>query len=175
MQIIAQLLRDDEAKQTLAYIDQQASCGLRALAVANSSDGGKTWALFGLISMLDPPREDSAETIKEAQSLGVEVKMITGRRLRLLILAPDFCLIHASHAWKCCLLQDRCCDSCTNTSAKLTVRGSQIVMASSSVSIKAALQSVKKLGSCLHRSHCKLLVVGDAGVHLPASVQSLRC
>ncbi len=78
MQIVAQLLEEAEARQTQDYIDEQASCGLRALAVANSTDEGKTWSLVGLISLLDPPREDSAETIKEAQSLGVEVKMITG-------------------------------------------------------------------------------------------------
>ena len=76
---MAQLLEEAEAKQVLAYIDEQATRGLRALAVANSADEGKTWSLFGLISLLDPPREDSADTIKEAQSLGVEVKMITGR------------------------------------------------------------------------------------------------
>ena len=75
------MLEEGEANQTLAYIDEQASRGLRALAVANSADEGKTWSLYGLISMLDPPREDSAATIKEAQSLGVEVKMITGKHL----------------------------------------------------------------------------------------------
>ena len=30
--------------------------------------------LVGLISLLDPPRPDSAETIKRAQALGVEVR-----------------------------------------------------------------------------------------------------
>lgn len=82
LQIVAQLLEEGEAQQTLAYIDEQASRGLRALAVANSADEGKTWSLYGLISLLDPPREDSADTIKEAQSLGVEVKMITGKNAR---------------------------------------------------------------------------------------------
>ena len=66
-------MKESEAKQTLDYIDERASRGLRALAVANSSDDGSTWSLVGLISLLDPPREDSAETIKEAQALGVEV------------------------------------------------------------------------------------------------------
>ena len=77
-QIVAKLLNEAEAKQTLEYIDERASRGLRALAVANSPDGDKDWALIGLISLLDPPRDDSAATIKEAQALGVEVKMITG-------------------------------------------------------------------------------------------------
>lgn len=82
-QIIAGLLGEEEAAQTMDYIDERASRGLRALAVANSEDDGATWTLAGLISMLDPPRPDSADTIKEAQSLGVEVKMITGDNLQI--------------------------------------------------------------------------------------------
>lgn len=81
---MAQLLSEEEARQTTAYIDDQASRGLRALAVANSVDGGDSWQLYGLISLLDPPREDSAATIREAQALGVEVKMITGMAILLL-------------------------------------------------------------------------------------------
>ena len=36
------------------------------------------WRFVGLIGLYDPPREDSAETIKTAQSMGVSVKMVTG-------------------------------------------------------------------------------------------------
>lgn len=75
VQVIARLLKEAEAKQTMDYIDERASRGLRALAVAKSLDDGSTWDLVGLISLLDPPREDSAATIKEAQALGVEVSM----------------------------------------------------------------------------------------------------
>ena len=78
VQIVAKLLKASESKQTLDYIDERASRGLRAIAVANSPDGHKHWELVGLISLLDPPRDDSAATIKQAQDLGVEVKMITG-------------------------------------------------------------------------------------------------
>jgi H+-transporting ATPase len=49
----------------------------RALGVAKSNAAGK-WQYVGLIALYDPPREDSAETIKTAQSMGVEVKMVTG-------------------------------------------------------------------------------------------------
>jgi H+-transporting ATPase len=34
--------------------------------------------LVGVISLLDPPRPDSAETIRQCGELGVDVKMITG-------------------------------------------------------------------------------------------------
>jgi H+-transporting ATPase len=51
--------------------------GYRALGVA-LSDTGNSWQYVGLIPMYDPPREDSAETIRQAQKMGVEVKMVTG-------------------------------------------------------------------------------------------------
>ncbi|KAI3423925.1 hypothetical protein D9Q98_009759 [Chlorella vulgaris] len=78
-QIIGDLLTDGEAKAAVTtYIAERASRGLRSLGVAQSTDGGASWTLVGLISLLDPPREDSAATIKLANSLGVEVKMVTG-------------------------------------------------------------------------------------------------
>ena len=64
--------------EATAAVDALAARGLRALAVARSDDGGQTHQLLGLISLLDPPREDSGSTIKECQALGVSVKMITG-------------------------------------------------------------------------------------------------
>ena len=36
-------------------------------------DEGKSWQLVGLLSLLDPPREDSASTIQHALQLGVQV------------------------------------------------------------------------------------------------------
>ncbi len=54
-----------------------AAKGYRALGVART-DGGKDWEYVGLIALSDPPREDSAATIKAAQSMGIEVKMVTG-------------------------------------------------------------------------------------------------
>lgn len=41
---------------------------------------GGPWQLVGLLPLFDPPRHDSAETIKRALNLGVNVKMITGNR-----------------------------------------------------------------------------------------------
>ena len=79
----AQIVRDmlsskEEIKLCSDYITERATRGLRSIGVARSFDNGSSWELVGLISLLDPPREDSAETIKFAQSMGVEVKMVTG-------------------------------------------------------------------------------------------------
>ncbi len=51
--------------------------GYRTLGVAKTDVDGK-WRLAGIIPIYDPPREDSAETLKTAQSMGVDVKMVTG-------------------------------------------------------------------------------------------------
>ncbi|KAF2864441.1 plasma-membrane proton-e [Piedraia hortae CBS 480.64] len=51
--------------------------GFRSLGVAYQKNNGP-WVLLGMLSMFDPPREDTAQTIVEAQQLGVPVKMLTG-------------------------------------------------------------------------------------------------
>ena len=66
----------EEASETVIDF---ANRGLRALGVARTIDEDMTkFELVGLISLLDPPREDSAATIKECEAMGVNVKMITG-------------------------------------------------------------------------------------------------
>lgn len=79
-QIIGDLLKDPKAREFVnSYVDERASRGLRSLGVAWSKGTDGDWELVGLISLLDPPRPDSAETIKSCRhDLGVEVKMITG-------------------------------------------------------------------------------------------------
>nr|AAD46188.1 plasma membrane proton ATPase [Nicotiana plumbaginifolia] len=71
-------------------IDRFAERGLRSLAVAfqeipeNSKESpGGPWAFCGLLPLFDPPRHDSAETIRRALNLGVCVKMITGDQLAI--------------------------------------------------------------------------------------------
>ncbi|KAE8648914.1 ATPase 11, plasma membrane-type [Cucumis sativus] len=73
-----------------AVIDKFAERGLRSLAVAYQevSDGrkeshGGPWQFIGLMPLFDPPRHDSAETIRRALNLGVNVKMITGDQLAI--------------------------------------------------------------------------------------------
>ncbi|GAA0144677.1 primary active transporter [Lithospermum erythrorhizon] len=73
-----------------AVIDKFADRGLRSLAVAyqevpegrKESPGGP-WQFIGLMPLFDPPRHDSAETIRRALNLGVNVKMITGDQLAI--------------------------------------------------------------------------------------------
>lgn len=55
--------------------------GYRALGVAVSDEEGKDWIMTGIIPLFDPPRDDTADTIKRIQELGVRVKMITGDQL----------------------------------------------------------------------------------------------
>ena len=58
-------------------IDEFAAKGFRTLGTAKTNEQGK-WQYVGLIPLFDPPRDDSAATIKTAQEMGVDVKMITG-------------------------------------------------------------------------------------------------
>lgn len=44
----------------------------------NKESSGGPWEFLGLLPLFDPPRHDSAETIRRALNLGVSVKMITG-------------------------------------------------------------------------------------------------
>jgi H+-transporting ATPase len=74
-QIIGDMLGDKMARSAVdRYITERASRGLRSLGVAKSGDEGATWELVGLISLLDPPRSDTRDTILKAKELGVEVR-----------------------------------------------------------------------------------------------------
>ncbi|MGP8125626.1 MAG: plasma-membrane proton-efflux P-type ATPase [Nitrososphaerales archaeon] len=77
-QVVLSLVRDKEVEVVVNEdVNGFAEKGYRALGVARA-DGGKDWQYVGLIALSDPPREDSAATIKTAQSMGIEVKMVTG-------------------------------------------------------------------------------------------------
>ncbi|KAL7162830.1 hypothetical protein ACSBR2_043163 [Camellia fascicularis] len=82
--------REEIAGKVHAIIDKFAERGLRSLGVAlqevpeRSKDGpGGPWKFCGLLPLFDPPRHDSAETIRRALNLGVCVKMITGDQLAI--------------------------------------------------------------------------------------------
>jgi H+-transporting ATPase len=55
--------------------------GIRCLAVAKTNDSTGKWEMLGLLTFLDPPRPDTKKTIEDANSYGVQVKMITGDHL----------------------------------------------------------------------------------------------
>ncbi len=63
-------------------VDSFARRGNRALAVART-DAENKWQFVGLIGLFDPPREDSASVLKTAQSMGVNVKMVTGDHIAI--------------------------------------------------------------------------------------------
>jgi H+-transporting ATPase len=56
--------------------------GHRALGVIKGNESDE-WQLVGLLAIYDPPREDSAETIKTAQKMGISVKMVTGDHIAI--------------------------------------------------------------------------------------------
>lgn len=60
-----------------AIVDECARRGFRALGVAQANDDGP-WEYLGVIPLFDPLRPDSVEVVKEIQTLGVGVKMVTG-------------------------------------------------------------------------------------------------
>lgn len=63
-------------------VEEFAQQGYRTLGVGRCDDG-ESWRFLGILPLYDPPREDSAETIKRAEELGVQVKMITGDNLAI--------------------------------------------------------------------------------------------
>lgn len=54
------------------------------------SSGGP-WEFVGVLPLFDPPRHDSAETIRRALDLGVNVKMITGLHTSSLFVPIAIC------------------------------------------------------------------------------------
>ncbi|WP_319507570.1 plasma-membrane proton-efflux P-type ATPase [uncultured Methanolobus sp.] len=57
-------------------VNALASKGYRALGVAMCE--AEICSFVGLIGLYDPPQEDSAQTVNTAESMGVDIKMITG-------------------------------------------------------------------------------------------------
>jgi H+-transporting ATPase len=76
-QVILSLTGDEGGIRINEQVTAFAANGYRALGVAKTGDEGE-WHYVGLLALYDPPRKDSGETIRIAQSLGVSVKMVTG-------------------------------------------------------------------------------------------------
>ena len=81
-QVILSLTEDNVADKMNEYVNQFAEKGYRALGVAKTDEKGH-WHYIGLLGLYDPPREDSNETIKTAQSMGIDVKMVTGDHIAI--------------------------------------------------------------------------------------------
>ncbi len=81
-QVIMALCADlgDARARVDAAINAFAARGFRALGVARA-DGDGAWRLLGVLSLYDPPRDDSKATIAAARAMGVHIKMLTGDQL----------------------------------------------------------------------------------------------
>jgi H+-transporting ATPase len=73
---------EEEAAKFREKAAEFARRGFRSLGVAVQKEG-EPWQLLGMYPMFDPPREDTAHTIAEAQHLGLSVKMLTGDALAI--------------------------------------------------------------------------------------------
>ena len=78
-QVVLNLCSPDEKLKTAVMqgVKYFAEKGYRTLGVAKT-DANQTWHFLGLISLLDPEREDTKETLDQIKKMGLEVKMITG-------------------------------------------------------------------------------------------------
>lgn len=81
-QVILSLQDNGEDSKMEEYVDSFARKGYRSLGVAKTDENGK-WQYVGLLALYDPPRNDSAVTIEKAQSMGVDVKMVTGDHIAI--------------------------------------------------------------------------------------------
>ena len=73
---------DNYSEKLDETVNELAHRGYRSLGVAQTDDQGK-WQYLGVLPLYDPPREDSAETVKQAQAMGVQLKMITGDQVAI--------------------------------------------------------------------------------------------
>ncbi len=76
-------LSGDDLEWAQQIVTRFAQQGYRALGVARKEKNQDNWTFLGLISLFDPPREDSAETIRRAKAYGIKIKMVTGDNLAI--------------------------------------------------------------------------------------------
>ena len=83
-QVILDLVHPDEdtRKKAQGQVNELAAKGYRTLGVARTDVQGK-WEFLGLLSLSDPPRDDSASTIAAARKMGLQVRMVTGDNLAI--------------------------------------------------------------------------------------------
>jgi len=78
-QVILNLIHVDESKRKEVFdkVDELGESGYRSLGVARTDKNGD-WHYLGILPLLDPPREDSADAIKSARDHNIDVRMVTG-------------------------------------------------------------------------------------------------
>lgn len=76
-------LAGDALTHAQQVVDAFARQGYRALGVARRESGSAGWTFLGILSLFDPPRDDSAETIAQTRAYGVSMKMVTGDNLSI--------------------------------------------------------------------------------------------
>jgi H+-transporting ATPase len=82
-QVVLSLSENEEiVDEVTRLVEELASRGYRTLGVARTNSQGR-WVMQGLIPLYDPPREDTAETVKKAGEMHVNVKMITGDQIAI--------------------------------------------------------------------------------------------
>ncbi len=74
-------LPEPRRKEIGRTLEALAAKGYRTLAVARGTATGVE--LIGLIPLFDPPREDSAQVIRDMRAHGVQVKMVTGDNIAI--------------------------------------------------------------------------------------------
>ncbi|MFA9460003.1 plasma-membrane proton-efflux P-type ATPase [Thiohalorhabdus methylotrophus] len=70
-------LSGDRARQVRERVDRLGEEGFRALGVARR-DGEKGWRYLGILPLLDPPRDDAAEMVRDTKAHGIDLRMVTG-------------------------------------------------------------------------------------------------
>lgn len=78
-QVLFKLCNEEtDSNKIKSIVDEFAQKGYRTLGVAVKNNDEKDFIYVGIIPLFDPPRDDAKETIKEANHLGLNVKMVTG-------------------------------------------------------------------------------------------------
>ncbi len=73
---------EDFVKAVNVKVNEFAAQGFRTLGVARCNNQ-EIWQFLGLLPLSDPPREDAAQTIHEANEHGIQVKMVTGDNIAI--------------------------------------------------------------------------------------------
>ncbi len=82
VQVILKLSKTTNINKIQKKVDEYSENGMRTIAVAIKKGAGR-FEFVGIIPLLDLPREDSEEIIKEARGLGLSLKMLTGDNLSI--------------------------------------------------------------------------------------------